>query len=144
MSASASSSVRDGATVTGSTTMPDCAFFTRRTSRAWSSIGRFLWMKPTPPFRAMDRGSVMRQLLLLLAFLVACVGKAPPGPGDDQVDAPPAQTGQTVSGKTIDYFTTTPMADSTVATDGITPAMTATSMVDGSWALANVPVGSLV
>ena len=53
MIASASSSVRDGAIVSGSTTMPDCAFFTRLTSRACSSIVRFLWMKPMPPSRAM-------------------------------------------------------------------------------------------
>ena len=33
--------------------MPVCAFFTRLTSRACSSIVRFLWMKPMPPSRAM-------------------------------------------------------------------------------------------
>ena len=42
MIASASSSVRDGAIVNGSTTMPDCAFLTRNTSRACCSIVRFL------------------------------------------------------------------------------------------------------
>ena len=39
MIASASSSVRVGAIVSGSTTIPDCAFFTRWTSRACASIG---------------------------------------------------------------------------------------------------------
>jgi hypothetical protein len=39
--------------VTGSTTMPDSAFLTLVTSRAWSSIDMFLWRKPMPPSRAM-------------------------------------------------------------------------------------------
>jgi hypothetical protein len=42
----------------------------------------------------------------------------------------------------MDYFAGTALPDSTVATDGITPPMSATSITDGSWSLANVPVGS--
>ncbi|MBX3161668.1 MAG: hypothetical protein KF773_37250 [Deltaproteobacteria bacterium] len=60
------------------------------------------------------------------------------------VDAPPAITGQRVSGKAMDYFGNTAMADSTIATDGVTPPVTATSIADGSYALDNVPSGSKV
>ena len=42
-----------GRAVTGASTMPLSARFTRSTSRACSSGGRFLWRMPIPPSRAM-------------------------------------------------------------------------------------------
>ena len=39
--------------MTGFTTMPDSNFFTRRTSLAWASASRFLWITPMPPAWAM-------------------------------------------------------------------------------------------
>ncbi len=53
MSASASASVASGWMVTGSTTMPDSNFFTRRTCSACSSGSKLRWMTPMPPACAM-------------------------------------------------------------------------------------------
>jgi hypothetical protein len=98
----------------------------------------------------------MRTLISLTSFgvavLVGCAGQAPsaPGGGDDgvEVDAgadATAETGQRLTGKTMDYFTAnTPMADATITSDGVTPAMTATSLVGGEFAIDGVPTGSKV
>jgi hypothetical protein len=90
----------------------------------------------------------MRQLFLSLGLIAtACVGKAPSTPPDPEPDAPvepPPVTGQRVSGKAMDYFANVPMADSMIATDGITPPMMATTIADGSYSLDNVPSGSKV
>ena len=45
---SASATGASGATVTGSTIMPDSERLTLSTSAAWASIVMFLWMKPMP------------------------------------------------------------------------------------------------
>ncbi len=60
-------------------------------------------------------------------------------------DGPPAgDLGQTVTGKAMDYFALTPTAvpAAIVATDGITPAMMATGIADGTYTLEHVPTGS--
>ncbi len=49
MRARASATGASGATVTGSTIMPDSDRFTLSTSAAWASMVMFLWMKPIPP-----------------------------------------------------------------------------------------------
>jgi hypothetical protein len=98
--------------------------------------------------RRVTRGEPMRQLFLSLGLIaVGCVGKAPTTQevdGPVEPDAPPPVTGQRVSGKAMDYFANVPMADSTIASDGITPPMMATTIADGSYALDNVPSGSKV
>ena len=98
----------------------------------------------------------MRQLISSLTCfglaLAGCAGKAPPagGPdaGDDvdaSVDAAPTPVGQKLSGKTMDYFTAaTPQDQTTIASDGIAPPMTATSAAGGLYELAGVPTGSKV
>src|SRR5438105_4367033 len=99
----------------------------------------------------------MRQLILsLIGFgLVGCAGNAPsnPGGGDDAVepdaampDAGPAPiVGQKLSGKTMDYFTAnTPMDLVTLASDGVTPAMSAMSATGGLYEIKDVPTGSKV
>ncbi|MBS1124425.1 MAG: hypothetical protein H6Q90_6653 [Deltaproteobacteria bacterium] len=93
----------------------------------------------------------MRYLTCSL-FLLGCAGQAPPGgnvgveiDAAAEVDAaPPARVGQQVSGKAIDYFGNVAMPDAIVTTDGITPAIMATSAVDGVWVLDEVPIGSRV
>ncbi|MBA3457621.1 MAG: hypothetical protein H0T42_31355 [Deltaproteobacteria bacterium] len=101
----------------------------------------------------------MRQLLssitcLCFVLLAGCPGTPPVSGGDDEPEvdagvevdaAPPAATGQRLTGKTMDYFTpATPMADSTITSDGVQPAMTATSIVGGDYAIDGVPTGSKV
>lgn len=97
----------------------------------------------------------MRQLILsLIGFgLVGCAGNAPSNPGGDDVpepdaampDAPPAPVGQKLSGKTMDYFTAnTPMDLVTIASDGVTPPMSATSATGGVYSIDSVPTGSKV
>lgn len=102
----------------------------------------------------------MRQLISSLtcfgfASLVAlggCAGKAPSTPGGDDtpevdagVDAAPPETGQKLSGKTMDYFTAaTPMDMAAITSDGVTPPMTVTSATGGLYELTNVPTGSKV
>ena len=49
MSASASATGASGATVTGSTIIPDSERLTLSTSAACASIVMFLWTKPSPP-----------------------------------------------------------------------------------------------
>ena len=49
ISASASATGASGATVTGSTIIPDSERLTLSTSAAWAAIVMFLWMKPIPP-----------------------------------------------------------------------------------------------
>ncbi len=53
----ASATRASGATVTGSTIIPDSERLTLSTSWAWTAIGMFLWMMPIPPSwaRAMAR-----------------------------------------------------------------------------------------
>lgn len=92
----------------------------------------------------------MRTLISSLTFvaLAACVGQTPPGgnPGVDAgtEDSPvlPAE-GKRVSGKTMEYFEGV-AAQTTVTTDGVTPPQTASSLADGSYELAGVPVGSKI
>lgn len=96
----------------------------------------------------------MRQLITSLACLglvalAGCPGKAPATPGGDDVDAavdgPAEETGQKLSGKTMDYFTAaTPMENTSIASDGVTPPMSATSATGGLYEIPNVPTGSKV
>lgn len=94
----------------------------------------------------------MRQLITSLTCfglaLVGCAGQAPATQGDDTADAgvdAAAETGQKVSGKTMDYFTAaTPVVDAAITTDGVAPAMTGTSMTGGVYAIEHVPTGSKV
>ncbi|MBL9019703.1 MAG: hypothetical protein JNL83_36265, partial [Myxococcales bacterium] len=97
----------------------------------------------------------MRQLILsLIGFgLVGCAGNAPSNQGGDDApepdaampDAPPAPVGQKLSGKTMDYFTAnTPMDLVTLASDGVTPPMMATSATGGAYEINDVPTGSKI
>jgi len=97
----------------------------------------------------------MRAASLLL--LAACAGNAPgiagepdapaqtidapasDGPGSD---APPAITGEKLTGKAYDYFTNAAIAGATVSTEGLTPALMATTGTDGAYALDNIAPGS--
>lgn len=98
----------------------------------------------------------MRQLLSSLTclgfvVLAGCPGKAPPNSGDDgpevdaavEVDAPPADPGQRLTGKTMDYFTAnTPMVGAMITSDGVEPVMTGTSIAGGEFTFEGVPTGS--
>jgi hypothetical protein len=84
------------------------------------------------------------------AVAAGCVGKAPPdqnnspdGGGDliDGAGSGSAATSQRVSGKVLDYFTNDPLPATAITTDGLTPAVAATSAADGSYSL-DVAVGS--
>lgn len=77
-----------------------------------------------------------------LVLLAACAGEAPPPPpGDAAVEVP--VEGQRVSGKAMDYFVAnTPLGGATLTSDGVTPAVMATSASDGAFAFERVPVGS--
>ncbi len=98
----------------------------------------------------------MRQLMSSLTCfgliaLTACAGKAPSTPGGDDVevdagaDAPPAEAGQKLSGKTMDYFTAaTPQDNTAIASDGVTPPMMVTSATGGLFEILNVPTGSKI
>ena len=57
MTSSASATRASGATVTGSTIMPDSERLTLSTSAAWASMVMFLWMIPRPPSWAMAMAS---------------------------------------------------------------------------------------
>ena len=61
--------------------------------------------------------------------------------GDD-VDAPPEQVLLSVSGRTVDYFTGTPLDNVALTTEGMTPASSDSSGADGSYEL-RVPPGSV-
>ena len=90
----------------------------------------------------------------MVAVLSGCPGNAPNGPGgggddtvevDAAVDGPAIDPGQRVSGKAMDYFTANaPMADAMISSEGITPAMSATSAATGDYSLDGVPTGSKV
>src|SRR5262245_10973466 len=83
----------------------------------------------------------MRYLLGLLS-VVGCSGSVPAiGTPDAEIDAG-LDGGETVSGKTLDYFTNMPLATTSLATDGLQPAMLTTSAADGTYALDHVPTGS--
>jgi len=96
----------------------------------------------------------MRQLSFsLMCFglaLAGCAGKAPATPDDVEdvdagVDGPAAEMGQKLTGKTMDYFTAaTPMDNTAIASDGVTPPMMVTSATGGLFEIPNVPTGSKV
>lgn len=98
----------------------------------------------------------MRQLISSLTCfgliaLAGCPGTAPVTTGDDApevdagIDGTPEPVGQTVSGKTMDYFTAnTPLDTASITSDGIAPPMTATSATGGVYTLDGVPTGSKV
>jgi hypothetical protein len=98
----------------------------------------------------------MRQLIFSLTCfgvlaIAGCPGQAPSTPGDDEpeadagVDGPAAETGQKLTGKTMDYFTAaTPMDNTAIASDGVTPPMMVTSATGGLYEILNVPTGSKV
>jgi len=87
-------------------------------------------------------------------LLAGCPGDAPPGGGntpdapvevDGGVDAPPADLGQRLTGKAMDYFSAnTPMADATITSDGVAPVMTATSVNGGDFMFEGAPTGSKI
>lgn len=88
-----------------------------------------------------------------LVLVTGCPGAAPGnnGGGDDQVepdagpDAPPADLGQQMTGKTMDYFTpATPMDTVTLTSDGVDPVMTTISAVGGLYTIEGVPTGSKI
>ncbi len=84
----------------------------------------------------------------IIGLVVGCAGKAPadddasPDAGGPAIDAPPPDLGQTISGRSLDYFTASPLSATGVATDGIDPQMTATSSDAAAYELDHVPTGS--
>ncbi len=85
----------------------------------------------------------------------ACVGQAPgpdntnpnPDPNPDpnpnpNPDPNPDPTALDVTGMVMDYFTGDPLAAASVNTEGLNPALSATSETTGAYSLANVPPGS--
>ena len=82
--------------------------------------------------------------LFVLAGLAGCPGSAPPDVGDNPDggggdDASP--TSFLLNGKVMDYFGNVAIDGAAIATDGLTPALTATSAADGAYEL-DVAVGS--
>jgi len=87
-------------------------------------------------------------------LLAGCPGDAPPGGGntpdapnevDAGVDAPPADVGQRLTGKAMDYFSAnTPMADAMITSDGVAPVMMATSVNGGDFTFEGAPTGSKI
>ncbi len=81
--------------------------------------------------------------------LTGCPGEAPPNTGgpdvDASVDAPPAVESQRLSGKVIDYFNPNDLMDQVaLASDGVDPAIMATSAAGGVYEFAEVPIGSKI
>ncbi|HEY0252224.1 MAG TPA: hypothetical protein VGC41_11900, partial [Kofleriaceae bacterium] len=97
-----------------------------------------------------DVPALMHRLVWVMV-LVGCEGKAPPNgsnPTDSgtEVDAPMVDAGSgattaKVSGKVLDYFTGLAAPAAAVTTDGLDPAVAATSGADGAYAI-DVAVGS--
>ena len=82
--------------------------------------------------------------IALVAVIIGCAGKAPPEPANGGVDAPTGgdtdaggsdSTSLEVSGTVVDYFTGNLLGTTLVQTDGIDPAISATSADDGSYNL---------
>ena len=83
---------------------------------------------------------------LILVGLVACAGKAPPSPPNNNPDAPQMQPDSgsaalTLSGKSMDYFGGVAMPSTALATDGLVPPVMTTSATDGTYSV-DVQVGS--
>lgn len=85
----------------------------------------------------------------------ACVGQAPgpdntnpnPDPNPDpnpnpNPDPNPNPTALNVTGMVMDYFTGDALAAASINTEGLNPALTATSETTGAYSLADVPPGS--
>lgn len=93
--------------------------------------------------------------LTCLGFIVlaGCPGNAPPNTGDDtppevdaavEVDAPPPDPGQRLSGTTYDYFNPTAAMDQvTLTSDGVNPPMMTLSAIGGLYSIDAVPTGSV-
>jgi hypothetical protein len=82
----------------------------------------------------------MRKAISSLTFcLAACAAKAPPdiqnNPDPGEQPDGSVNVGMTVSGKAMDYFGAVVLQNTTVATDGIDPPLTATSATDGAYTL---------
>ncbi|MFT3691721.1 MAG: hypothetical protein QM831_01185 [Kofleriaceae bacterium] len=89
--------------------------------------------------------------LILVVVCAGCAGKAPP----NQQNQPDAGTAidadvdamgsgamtEKVSGKVLDYFTGMPAAAAAITSDGLDPAVAATSAADGTYSI-DVAVGS--
>ena len=78
MIASASRSDCEGPTVIGSRMMPLSARLTRATSSACTSGGRFLWMTPNPPSRAIaiaERASVTESIAALMSGILRLISR---------------------------------------------------------------------
>lgn len=86
-------------------------------------------------------------------LLAGCPGDPPSGTGTDaavevdastEVDAPPPDPGQRLSGTTYDYFNPTNAMDQvTLTSDGIDPAMMTVSAVGGLYTVEAIPTGSV-
>lgn len=85
---------------------------------------------------------------LMCVGLTACAGQAPPNntpEADAGVDAPPAVESQRMTGKVVDYFTPADVMEAvTLTSDGVEPALTATSGAGGVYEFAQVPIGSKI
>ena len=82
--------------------------------------------------------------LFALVTFTGCPGSAPPNVPDNpdsgtEADASP--TSFLLSGKVMDYFGNTAVADATIATDGLVPQLMTSSAADGAYTL-DVAVGS--
>jgi hypothetical protein len=82
--------------------------------------------------------------IALVAVIIGCAGKAPPEPANGGIDAPTGgdtdaggsdSTSLAVSGTVVDYFTGNLLGTTLVQTDGLDPALSATSAADGSYNL---------
>jgi hypothetical protein len=85
---------------------------------------------------------------LMCMALTGCPGEAPPNTNNDVdagTDAPPAVEAKRLTGKVLDYFSPTDIMDAVaLASDGIDPPLSATSVATGDYEFAEVPIGSKI
>jgi len=86
-------------------------------------------------------GGPMRYVLGLLG-VVGCTGQVPANQTVDGTPDAPVDPGETVSGRTLDYFTNLPLGSTALATDGLQPPVLTTSAMDATYTLDHVPPGS--
>jgi hypothetical protein len=77
-----------------------------------------------------------------LLGLVGCSAQVSGQQPDSGAADAPVAIGQSVSGRTLDYFTGLPLATTTLVTDGLQPQILTTSATDASYTLDPVPPGS--
>src|SRR5580692_4821349 len=86
--------------------------------------------------------SIVRVGVTLGLAGLGCEGTIPFHQGNPDASSNPPDTGQTLSGMTVDFRTQAGLATVSLSTQGIDPAMTTTRDGSGTFALSNVPDGS--